>query len=317
MNGQTPPGWYPDPYGAPGLQRWFDGTQWTQATQPTGPSTPPPWQPSGTPAPWQPPSGNPGTPPPWQGPGQPGLPGPPGTPGVPRQNNKGVLLALVGGGVLVVVVVLVLVLVAVLSDDDPKGTVARPNQPTPSASAPAGTSSPVVGTINDSTSGLSWPRLGGDWSVPTNGTGDDAHGLSTGQTAVVQQAYNGVGDYVASVYAAVLPATVPYEGGAGADLEAAAKRWFDSVKPDFYPANEAAQTVSRAHSVSGKKAWYHEVLIKFPQAQAEGWNFRQERAIIILVDRPGSRPAGLYLSVPDSWKNQADIDTIISGLKAS
>ena len=28
-----PPGWYPDPSGAP-QQRWWDGTQWTQHTQP-------------------------------------------------------------------------------------------------------------------------------------------------------------------------------------------------------------------------------------------------------------------------------------------
>jgi len=30
------PGWYPDPSGVP-VQRWFDGTQWTDHTAPMGP----------------------------------------------------------------------------------------------------------------------------------------------------------------------------------------------------------------------------------------------------------------------------------------
>src|SRR5512139_2641509 len=33
-NPQTPPGWYPDPYGAQDLRRYWDGTEWTHATQP-------------------------------------------------------------------------------------------------------------------------------------------------------------------------------------------------------------------------------------------------------------------------------------------
>ena len=29
-----PSGWYPDPYGAPELLRWWDGSGWTQHTHP-------------------------------------------------------------------------------------------------------------------------------------------------------------------------------------------------------------------------------------------------------------------------------------------
>ncbi|ROO89592.1 uncharacterized protein DUF2510 [Actinocorallia herbida] len=316
MNGQTPPGWYPDPYGNPGLQRWFDGTQWTQATQPTGPSapsswqpqaggTPPPWQPQagGTPQPWQPPSGGPGTPAPW-GAGQP-------VPGPPRQNNRGLLMILGGAGVLVVVIALVAVLISVLSDDDPEPPVVLP---TPTSQ---GSKSPVTGTIDDSDSGLSWPKLGGDWTEPADPEGDDSHGLHTGQTAIAQKAYDGVGDYYASVYGGVLPESVTYAGGAGADLEAPAKAWFEMIEPDFYPEHETTETASRVSSVSGKKAWYYEAVLKFPQAADKKWNFTTERVIIVLVDRPGSRPAGVYLSLPDSFANQSDVDTIISGLKSA
>ncbi|WP_434582105.1 DUF2510 domain-containing protein [Carbonactinospora thermoautotrophica] len=34
MTQATPPGWYPDPSGQPNTLRWWDGTQWTAATQP-------------------------------------------------------------------------------------------------------------------------------------------------------------------------------------------------------------------------------------------------------------------------------------------
>lgn len=36
-----PAGWYPDP-SMPNIQRWWDGQQWSQHTQPAGPVTPPP-----------------------------------------------------------------------------------------------------------------------------------------------------------------------------------------------------------------------------------------------------------------------------------
>ncbi|GAB2835336.1 hypothetical protein GCM10022221_37940 [Actinocorallia aurea] len=319
MNGQTPPGWYPDPYGNPGLQRWFDGTQWTQATQPTGPSAPPSWQPQagGTPQPWQPPAE--GTPPPWQPPaGGPGTPGPwsPGqpVPGPPRQNNRNLLMVLGGAGVLIVIIVLVAVLVSVVSDGGDPDPIARP---TPSAPAQSPVISPVNGTITDSKSGLSWPQLGGEWTDPSDPTGDDEVGLHLGQTAVAQTAYNGVGDYVASVYGGVLPESVPFEGGAGADLEDVAKAWFEKIEPEYYPEHELTYGDSRASSVSGKKAWYFEVLLKFPQAKTEGWEFNQERVVIVVVDRPGSRPGGVYVSIPDNFASQGDAETVINGLKSS
>ncbi|HMD91807.1 MAG TPA: DUF2510 domain-containing protein [Trebonia sp.] len=34
-----PSGWYPDPYGVPGLLRWWDGSTWTQHTHADGPET--------------------------------------------------------------------------------------------------------------------------------------------------------------------------------------------------------------------------------------------------------------------------------------
>ena len=317
MSGQTPPGWYPDPYGTPGLQRWFDGTQWTQSTQPAAGQ--------GTPAPWSPPEQGPGTPQPWHGPGAPGTPQPwtpsgvPGSVPAPRKNGNATLLALAGGGAVVVVLALVAVLLAVgvFDSDDPSPA---PSASSPVAGPPPATNnsrSPVSGTITDAASGLSWSQLGGEWTQSTI-SGDSPYaklGLIRGQVISVQKEYDGPGtDYVASVYSAELPASVFYTNG---DLETAAKSWFGLVRPAFYPEHNVEDVSSRAYSVSGKKAWYYEARVSFPQAQSKGWNFRTERAVIVLVDRPGKQPVGLFLSFPDSHKNLGDVDLILSSLKAA
>src|SRR5918999_3492958 len=39
--GQAQPGWYPDPSGPAGQQRWWDGTRWTEHLQPAPGAAPP------------------------------------------------------------------------------------------------------------------------------------------------------------------------------------------------------------------------------------------------------------------------------------
>lgn len=51
MNAPVPAGWYPDPAGAPGIVRWWDGAVWTEHTDATPPAQPlsaePSWQAGG------------------------------------------------------------------------------------------------------------------------------------------------------------------------------------------------------------------------------------------------------------------------------
>ncbi|MGH3504423.1 MAG: DUF2510 domain-containing protein [Nocardioidaceae bacterium] len=120
------PGWYPDPYGARGQLRWWDGDRWTPATQqapPHSPATPLDEEGRGDSGrPWAPPSEQPErtwvrdrTPPPGTHPYE-GRPSPYAHPGGVwdspswgrRRLSRAWLAA--GGGVLVVAALVVVVL---------------------------------------------------------------------------------------------------------------------------------------------------------------------------------------------------------------
>jgi uncharacterized protein YxjI len=53
MTATVPSGWYPDPSGASGLLRWWDGTNWTDHTQPSTPTQQPAYQQPATQQPFQ------------------------------------------------------------------------------------------------------------------------------------------------------------------------------------------------------------------------------------------------------------------------
>ncbi|WP_222720954.1 DUF2510 domain-containing protein [Actinomadura sp. HBU206391] len=344
MTGQVPPGWYRDPYGTPGLQRYWDGSQWTQATQPTdewddaaSQQTPPGQPPEGAaqqpqafgqqgqyaqqPQQAQPEWASPSAGPGWGAAPQQqyGWQPAPGKP--PERNNTGLILGLAGGGFVVVVLLIAVILVASRSGGDPDPTTSPTTALTPAPSAttpvPGGGTSPTVGLVSDTQAGLSYPELGGTWDRATSVSSTDSLGklgFTRGAVATVQRDYNGANSrYVASVYSGELNSTVSTN-----DLESAAKNLFRAVEPTSYPQpNTKLDLDSKSYSVSGKNAWYYKVQLSFPQARSRNWNFTKETIVIVTVERgSGKRPATFYVSIPDSHVNQGDLDLLLSSLRA-
>ncbi|ACY96838.1 DUF2510 domain-containing protein [Thermomonospora curvata] len=348
MSGQTPEaGWYHDPFGTPGLLRYWNGAQWTQATRAAeeagvaapahdgaGPQAPaassagasPSGEDSRPPGGKQPnwnlsrpsfePPAEPSAPQPRQ-PAKEPAPAPP-------SGGSGPLWALGGGGALLVVLV---VLVAAFATgiaggrEEPEAAPAGPTVSPAAPSADPAARSPVVGTITDS--GLSYPRLGGRWRPRPLDPDDNlarAYGFNRVQSAVVQEDYDGTGGrYVASIASGRLPEAIAYDGPE--DLEAAITELARAMETEppptgSYPAHIREDLQSQPRSIDGHRAHYLKFRLSFPQAAARGWNFRTETVAFVLVDQgPEQRPSVLWVTMPDSHVNGGDLELVVESIK--
>lgn len=269
----TPPGWYPDPDGAPGFVRWWNGISWSDVATPAGPGVTvqrPPGYAARPPAPVVPPVAPPGS----------------------SNTRTGLIIGL---GVLgLVLVVLIGFLVAGSGGED---AVADPSSSTvpgpPSAAGP--TFPPGTVRIIDEAAGISYPFLGDGWYEWDLGVQYEVSEIS-GQYFTTQEEVPEGGIFIAQCTSG--PLTDAYGWGGPATLQATVRTVADSARVNYYPGPNERQVIrDEARTVDGRAAHLYEFNLSW---EVPGYDASGERAAMLLIDVGRATPALLYISIPNT-----------------
>lgn len=263
------PGWYPDPDGAPGLVRWWNGVSWSDVATPAGPGVvvqqPVGYQPRSFDAvpPPAPPSGG----------GRTGW--------------------IVGLGVLGLVLV---VLIGVLVSSNTGEDVTADPPLTPTVPAPSGPTFPS-GTVRiiDEQAGISYPFLGDGWFEWDLGEQYELSAIS-GQYFTTQQDTPDGGIFIAQCTSG--PVADGYGWGGPSTLAATVRELADSAIANYYPfPNERQVLRDEERTVDGRAAYLYEFTLTWDVA---GFDASGERAAMLLIDVGRPAPALLYISIPNT-----------------
>ena len=266
-----PPGWYPDPDGAPGLVRWWHGSGWSDVATPAGPGVA--VQTSAQLAP---------------------RPAPAPVPPEPAAASQGPR-----AGWVIAISLLVLVVVVgagLLVGRSGSGGTTEVAPTVPPVSPPAGPTFPP-GTVRiiDETAGISYPYLGNGWYEWDLGAQYETEQIA-GQYFTTQEVTPDATIFIAQCTSGPLVETY---GWAGPEtLQATTATIADSVRANYYPEpNERRVMRDEARIVDGHAAH----LIEFQLAwQVPGYDATGERAALLLVDVGRPAPALLYISIPNT-----------------
>jgi Protein of unknown function (DUF2510) len=277
------PGWYPDPDGAAGQVRWWNGVTWSDVTTPAGPgvavqSSPllaPPMHPTGTPdAPEIIESGSPG-----------------------GSGKTGWIIAI---SVLVLVIVVGAGLVVGNSGDE--GTPAASSSTTSSSPAPDPIPAPgpttfPPGTVRiiDEAAGISYPYLGDGW-LEFNLFPQVEVATIAGQYFTTQEVTPDNTVFIAQCTSG--PLSEGYGWAGPSTLASTLATVADSVRGNYYPQpNERKVLREEERTVDGRAAYLYEFQLSW---DAPGYDATGERAALLLIDVGRETPALLYISIPNT-----------------
>jgi hypothetical protein len=267
-----PPGWYPDPDGAPGLVRWWNGISWSDVATPAGPGVAVQRPVGYSPRPF-----DPAVPP----------PAPP---------SNGVRTGwIVGLGVLgLVLVVLIGFLVA--GGGENQDAVADPGGGSVPVPAPTGPTFPS-GTVRiiDEAAGISYPFLGEGWFEWDLGPQYELSEIS-GQYFTTQEEVPDGGIFIAQCTSG--PVAEGFGWGGPSTLAGTVATLADSAIANYYPyPNEREVRRDEERTVDGHAAHLYEFQLTWDVA---GYDSSGERAAMLLIDVGRPAPALLYISIPNT-----------------
>ena len=267
-----PPGYYPDPDGAPGLVRWWNGVSWSDVATPAGPGVRV-QQPAGyTPRP-----ADPVVPPP-----------------APPSGSRGRTgLAVVVGGLALVLVVLIGFLVAGSGDD----VISDPPLTTTFEPPSAGPTFPP-GTVRiiDHEAGISYPFLGDGWYEWDLGEQYETTAIAGQYFTTQEELPDSPGIFIAQCTSG--PVADGYGWAGAASLQPTLQRIADSARANYYPGpNERRVLRDEDRTVDGHAAHLYEFDLSW---QVSGYDASGERAAMLLIDVGRPAPALLYISIPNT-----------------
>jgi hypothetical protein len=268
---QPAPGWYPDPDGAAGMVRWWNGASWSDVATPVGPglavqSSPalaPPVRPAAPEL--QPPTRSGSSRTPW----------------------------IVGLSLLVLVAVVGAALF--LGNSQAATPVAGPTSPS-AQQPPAGPTFPP-GTLRiiDDVSGISYPYLGTGWYEWALWQQEQTTNTA-GQYFTTQAVTPDGETFIAQCTSG--PLTDEFGWAGPSTLQSTLAAVADQVRQDYYPGpNERKVMRDEDRTVDGHAAHLYEFQLSW---NVPGYNATGERAALLLIDVGRPAPALLYISIPNT-----------------